>query len=488
MNFWNDTNIDNYVSYLSSRDIDKTHQDIIKKHNQRLDFVEKKKLENLVALRPPTKNQKNAVLSLAIGGEVAAKSVANRINLTYLQDCQDYSNSINTGYKLKKKLQDVHLLETLALLRTEPKQKKKRVIDKQTEANFRKRAAAKYHTLQYLPQLIALNSPLKNSYCNSLTCSESVISKDGNLHSAFCKNRWCQVCNRIKTANLINGYYPELDKINNKQFVTLTGQNVKAENLREMLKHYNKFWRKYYLKKMDQTKTIRRELILANSIKDEEAKEQISLIYKYLKIKGIKKIECTYNANIKSEWFDTYHPHLHILINGVDNATELLNEWLLYCEQNNIIVDKAAQCIKKVDSSICKELFKYFSKITSSTGKKTKDGKKESKVFIHSLDIMFNAMKGFQVFTAFGIDKKVDEDFVKQFYTSEVIDESWIWKKTDWISKDKNKFCGYSPSKFEKMRKKYIVFDKKATFINRMPKKHIEKIDGKTYYLIEKME
>jgi hypothetical protein len=491
MKFWDSINLDEALPLICDRsiiqietDIEKTHkklhESIIKKHSQRISWEEKTKLKNLIELRPPTQHQKNAILSLKFGG-----NCDKAIDLNVLKECQE---SPERWQKSTKKLDGLHLLDTLALLRTRLPVPPKKHIDDYTKAQLRKRAAAKYHTLQYLPALIKLNSPLKNSYCNTLTCSESIISKDGTLHSAYCKNRWCQVCNRIKTANLINGYQPELDKIENKQFVTITSQNVTAENLPAAIKHYNKWWRSFYLQKMDETKKIRRLLLVANKIGDEEAKEILKKEFDYLKIKGIKKIECTYNSNENSIWFDTYHPHAHILVNGLQNAIEMVASWEDYCIKNKLVIDKEAQKIKEVDSNICKELFKYFSKIASTTGKKTKQGKRESKIFIHALDIMFLAMRGLQVFTAFGINKIVDEDEVKPIYCDEGLDDVWNWLKNEWISKQSGKLTGYKPSKFEKSRKKYIVFDKKHQLLQQMPKKYVEKIDGYTYYINEKMQ
>ena len=456
MNFWQKIELDIAVPLICDRSIDKIHEEIIKKHNQKLDFTEKTKLKNLIALRPPTLSQKRAIKSLVNGGNCDMS-----IDINYLKSCQDKPY---TWQKTTKRVSNCDPLDTLALLRTkQPPPEKKDISDKKTISGLRKRAAAKYHTLQYLPGLIKLDSPLKNSYCNTLTCSESVISKNGMLHSAYCKNRWCQVCNRIKTANLINGYQPEIDQLQDKKFVTLSFANIAADELPKALRHHYIWWRSFYLKKMDDTKKIRRLLLIANKIGDNEAKGILSNEYRDLKLKGIRKVECTYNAI-----FDNYHPHQHILVDGKQNANEMLASWLSYCDKNGLKVDLAAQQIDDVGSNISKELFKYFTKIASSTGKK-KNGKKEQKVFVHALDIMFLAMRGLQVFTAFGIDKIVDEDEIKPIYDDEGLDDVWMWQKNDWVNDKKEKLSGYKPSKYEIERKKFIVYDKKYEILNRMP-------------------
>jgi hypothetical protein len=470
MKFWNDDKIKTALP-LCDRNIDNLHESILKKHREKLDWEQKEKLKNLISLRPPTKRQKKHILSLVIGGE-CDKS----INFKMLES---YQNNPTIFKSSSEKINDVHILDTLALLRTLSERPEKKEITKETKAILRKRAAAKYHTNQYLKYLIQLNSPLKNSYCNTLTCCESVISINGSLISAYCKNRWCQVCNRIKTANLINGYQPELEKIEDKKFVTLTFANCDEVDLIDNLKHYQKWWRMFYLKKMDETRKIRR--LIANCKKRNIDVYDLENEYRRIRLTGIKKIECTYNAITNQ-----YHPHIHLLVNGEKYATEILLSWFTYCTANNLKVNDAAQKIENVDSNVCKELFKYFSKINSSTGKNV-NGKKEKKIFIHALDAMFSAMKGYQVFTAFGIDKIVDEDEVKPIYENEETDEVYMWSKTDWITENKVKLSNYLPSTYEKNRRKYIVHDKKYTFKKRMPKRYVEKIENITYFVTENM-
>jgi len=477
MKFWTNDTIKSFAVPLLERDLDKIHQSILKKHAQKLDSEQKEKLKNLVALRSPSRHQKKAILSLSIGG-----NCDNTIDLDFLKDCQDNAKK---WHKQPKKYDGLHILETLALLRTRLKKPEKLTLTPEIKSKLRKRAASKYHTNQYLKHLIKLNSPLKNSYCNSVTCCESVISKNGSLHSAYCKNRWCQVCCRIKTANLTNGYRPELEKIKDQYFVTLSYQNVTSDNLPQALKHYQIWWRKFYLQKMDETKPIRR--LINKARKQGIDVTDLLEVFDNQKIKGIKKIECTYNSNANSIWYNTYHPHLHILINGFDNAEQMLNSWKQYCSDNDLKFDLQAQKSEKVVDDIYSELFKYMTKINSSTGKK-ENGKKENKIFIHALDIMFTAMKGYQVFTAFGINKIVDEDEVKPLYDDNGLDEVYIWKNNDWISKDKEKLSGYKPSKYEQGRRKYIVFDKRYQLKQKMPKKYIEKIDKTTYILTEKID
>jgi hypothetical protein len=471
--YWDEERIKERLDPLFSRTIDQIHKQICKKQNE-INYQKNKAIE-LNKLRPASKRDKAIVRNLN-SREIGC--IHKPIN--------EVLEKSDFKFKRGKNYDTLHTLDTLALLGTLPKQNEKLVLtDKKLQKSLHNRAKAKYHTLQYLPYLIKLNSPLKNSYCNTLTCSESIISKDGILNSAYCKNRWCQVCNRIKTANLINGYQPELEKLQEKRFCTFSFQNVKANDLTNALKHYNKWWRIFYLYQKDQLKKYHREL--KKAIKDGLDTYDLEQHIKDIRLAGIKKLECTYNSNENSNWYDTYHPHIHLLIRGEKMARDCKASWIKYCRKNGLKLDLQAQQIKEPDDNVCKELFKYFSKIASSTGKKTKKGHDIKKLFVHAMDQMFCSMKGFQVFTAFGIDKIVDEDFVAPEYTSDEIDDVCNWKKNDWFTKDNRPVSLYKPTVKDKNRKKYIVLDKTKCFIGRMPRNEIIKKDGWTYIIKEKM-
>jgi hypothetical protein len=472
--FWRDENLEKYLHKICDRNKDELHESI--KNKYKLIEETKNKAQKANELRPATKGQQIILKNL------------NYRDLGVIQEIN--SNSL-------------YSLETLAQLRTSPlevslgggvgvespHQPTLEEIQKQNR-RFNKIAAGKYETLQYLKPLIQLNSPLKNSYCNTLTCCESVLQANGKYVMSYCKNRWCMVCNHNKTAELINGYYYEIEAMKDKQFVTLTYQNVTAENIAPALKMYKNFWRQWYLKKMDETKPIRRILKKGKDLDCDT--EDLQDIFENQRIKGILKFECTYNANTQSKWFDTYHPHIHILIDGKKNAEQLQKDWLIFCKQNELIADPQAQKIKPCDNSIAKELFKYFTKISSSTGKVIVDEfgniDIEKKIYIHALDTMFQTMKGFQVFTAFGIKKmKKEEEEEKIKVDANDIENSFMWdpKKINWINHNKDKICNYKPSNYEKNRRKYIVNDKKKRFLNKMPKVIVVKNNGSTYIIRE---
>ena len=155
MKFWTEKNIKDFAQPLCDRSVDRIHQSILAKHRQRLDWEDRKKLKNLVDLRPPTQSQKTAVLSLSQGGECD-----RTIDSGFVKDCL---NHVPRWQKNTKKQEAIQGLDTLALLRTRVPAPEKKQIDAAVSSKLRKRAASKYHTNQYLPGLIALNSPLKNS-------------------------------------------------------------------------------------------------------------------------------------------------------------------------------------------------------------------------------------------------------------------------------------------------------------------------------------
>jgi len=133
--------------------------------------------------------------------------------------------------------------------------------------SLNKRAKSKYSQELIIKSLISLNNDYKEKYENTLNCGSVLLQTGNKITSRYCNNRWCKVCNRIRTAKLINGYAEQLDKLNNKYFVTLTLPNIGKNKLRE---------------------TIKQMLKGIRDIQENWRKQK-----KY-KIIGIRKLECTY--------------------------------------------------------------------------------------------------------------------------------------------------------------------------------------------------
>jgi len=211
------------------------------------------------------------------------------------------------------------------------------------------------------------------------------------MRSKYCNQRWCLVCNRIRTAKLMHGYLPSIDVMKDPQFVTLTRPNVKGSYLRA---------------------TFGTMQSTFAQCKDALRKQGITLV-------GIRKVETTYNA-IR----DDFHPHFHFIIDGKKEAEALKNEWL----KRNPKALQYLQDVKPCTDPI--ELFKYFTKLL------TKDGQ-----FIpEAMDKTFRAMKGKRVFQPFGGIKKQSEDVE----TEEATHCDWKEPQTEiWTFQSAGKFSDW---------------------------------------------
>lgn len=273
---------------------------------------------------------------------------------------------------------------------------------------LKKKAKNQYFSKELARHLSILDSPLNKSYRRTLfDCGAMLIQEGYKLTSRYCNARWCNTCNRIRTAKLINGYRKPLEAFTEPYFVTLTIPNVKKESLEISLKTM--------LKTIQLIVRSRRRLTTMN---------------------GIRKLECTYNA-IE----DSYHPHLHFIVDGEDNAKFLISEWL----NRNETAEHWCQDYRKADESTLMELFKYTTKIVSKAGK-------DFQIYIQPLDVIFQAMHKVRTFQPFGSVRMVSEDIddVKAdsydipFYESVV----WEWTGNDWQSMLTGEtLTGYQPSK-----------------------------------------
>lgn len=281
-----------------------------------------------------------------------------------------------------------------------------------------KRARAKFITNSLILNLVEVKeSKLIKSYWNSYHCATVLEQVGQEITSKYCNNRWCLVCNRIRTAKLIKSYYPTLKTLENPYFVTLTIPNVKDTLLSDkIIVMYNAF------------RTIQKRL----------NKHKIKLL-------GIRKFECTYNPDR-----DDFHPHYHFLISGENEAKILIDKWLEFFPE----CDAQAQDMRKANDNSVMELFKYFTKIFPS-----KKGNRKA-IKISALNTIFEAMQNKRVFQSLGIKaiKEVDNEEVTnleaQIY-QEVENElvTWIWKQKDWLdlqelhnSGEIVSLTGYEPS------------------------------------------
>jgi Replication protein len=279
---------------------------------------------------------------------------------------------------------------------------------------LRKRARAKYYSSAVAKGLYSLDTDLKKSYGQTAwNCATSIEQKGEKFTSKYCNQRWCVVCNRIRTAKLIKGYEPVLSQFQDLQFVTLTIANVKAQFLRKAIKEM-----------LASCRAIQK----ASQKKHERNPSALQLI-------GIRKVECTYNhiAN-------TFHPHLHFLIQGKEAAEHLKAEWLKHYHN----ASECSQDIRPATEGSSSELFKYFSKMVTKV-----DG--EALTLLEPLDVIFTAMRGLRTFQPIGLKKHVSEDI--EALQAETIEGAepqtalWVWSYFDWVNLDTAEaLTGHLPS------------------------------------------
>lgn len=293
------------------------------------------------------------------------------------------------------------ILDTLAQPRKSDKKAGKNTL--------KRRAVAKFITNEMLYSLVDQDSTLHQSYWNSFHCSESLVQNGKKITGKYCNNRWCIVCNRIRTAKLINGYLPAIkNEIIAPYFVTLTIPNVGGSDLKA---------------------TIREMIVSFIRIKD-------VFRHKRSELRGIRKVECTYNARENS-----FHPHFHMIVDGELAAAELIDRWLKAYPQAN----RAAQDMRPADEGSMIELFKYTTKLVTKSDIKREDGKAEINIYPEALDVIFKALYKIRTFQAYGGITKVPvsediEEIQAELFTDldALTAEVWNWIQpvSDWVSTD----------------------------------------------------
>lgn len=287
-----------------------------------------------------------------------------------------------------------------------------------------KRARRKYFSESFTLRLIDASkdnprSVLTKSYWNTYHCARQLqVCADGKIKGHYCKNRWCLVCNAIRTAKLIRTYQPVLDDWDDAYMVTLTVPNCKGLDLKNTLEYMY-----YYFTQCKNTFKCRK-----------------------LDFVGVRKLECTYNA-VTNE----YHPHFHFIVRGKEISHILIDEWLKRVHY----ASRKAQDVRKAEDGSAMELFKYFSKVISSTGKSSvadtiSSSRPKSTVYADAQDIIFNAVRRKRVFQPFGFKINVGnaDDKQEELTKSDVIAiAEWDKDFHDWFRDDTGEaLTNYRPS------------------------------------------
>jgi len=267
-------------------------------------------------------------------------------------------------------------------------------IPADTARDLKKRAVRVAKTKKLIYPLIDLHSPIENQYWQSYHCCRDLKQEGQYLTAKYCNKRWCFECNAIRAAKMINGYKPVFEKFPGTQFVTLSRPNVSADKLLTEVEDL-----------VHTFELVRRHL-----------RER-----KNMNLKGIRKLEVTYNNRVNS-----FHPHFHLIVDCLATAKMIVNEWLF----RNPTASAEAQHIRKADEGSYIEMFKYVTKeiVKPQTPAEAKD-------------LIFQSINGKRIYQAFGIKKHISEDvdeIQRQAYGMLNYATYKVWyfdeKREDWFS------------------------------------------------------
>lgn len=286
--------------------------------------------------------------------------------------------------------------------------KKLPVLCKNIDA-LQKRAKRKFINNPVLLHLIGLNSPLKDKYLSSLSCSSLVKQQsDNKITSKYCKRPWCTICAPIRTAIRINNYSKCLSELSNLQLTTLTLPNVPVCEIKKSIQHFRKVFKQFR----------------------DSFNKRTGLVFK-----GVYNFEITYNATTSFA-----HPHIHIIHEGLEVVNILQKDGSQ--KQTNILIDywlkneKTSKLVAQ-DTRPCTDLIEGFKYTSKSVYSKRIDGKKQIVIPVVFLDKMYQQLVGVRCFQPFGIKAQTEANEDKQMdnltaYELQKPVGSYIWKRHDW--------------------------------------------------------
>lgn len=218
---------------------------------------------------------------------------------------------------------------------------------------------------------------------------------DGTIQTRYCGTRFCQVCNGIRTAILFKRLISEMKKSPKWFMVVLSAQNCPGEELRNDIHHKKECW-----KKID-------KLFKNNKVK---------------KGNGFYTYEVTHNSKE-----NTFHPHIHILVDNEITANMMLDHWLKLNAPGKAkryaLRDKGNKVIEmrpgnQEHEEMLLELIKYATK-PGKTDQHTNDIHINAKALV----TIYQALEGFQIFQTFGtfrgIKDLTEEEVSKELESQE---------------------------------------------------------------------
>jgi hypothetical protein len=295
--------------------------------------------------------------------------------------------------------------------------------------NFGKRARVKFLTEAMAVGLANVpGSKLTKSYWNTYYCSSVLHKKGDSLTGKYCKNRWCLVCCRIRSAQLIKQYAPVLESWPEKHLVTLTVPNCSESALlatvRDMKAGFD---------------TIRRGFTMQHRRKQRATP-----------LVALRKLEATHNPDL-----DNYHPHFHLVVPNLATANELRAAWLLQFPS----AKWKGQDVRPANAGASHELFKYFTKLVTTQSK-------ERFIRLAPLNVIFEAIANQRTFQPFGVPKTqevVTDDEATALAEELNIDAvfEWVQSQADWVDKTSGEMLtNYQPSpQFRKFVESKIVYN-----------------------------
>ena len=237
-------------------------------------------------------------------------------------------------------------------------------LSKSHETQYKSALRKNYTNIKLKLLIDATDDKLwKERYWDAWHCKRVILQQGNKLKSSLCRRRWCQTCNRIKTAEMLHAYKQPLLDLGALYFVTLTAPTVCERELRSVVKKRIKAFQR---------------------IKDNMRKNY------GMKINGMRKLEVTHTKG-------KYHPHFHLIIQGKEEAETLLKLWLAQFPSAN----KHAQNITAIQTANEKsfiELFKYASK----------DAVKD-KTSAQSAHIIYMALYSIRTIQPYGKLHKIEE-------------------------------------------------------------------------------
>ncbi len=316
------------------------------------------------------------------------------------------------------------VLDTTAQLRQSP------------ATTLQNRARSKYLTDAIVEGLVRLGerTPLRFAYASTARCAAELVQEGVKVQGKYCRQRWCLVCNRIRTAKLISAYLPEMATWTDPHFVTLTIPNVQGRELHAVVR-----------------KMLETMRPIARAIRHTDG----------LELKAVRKLETTYSVGRGD-----YHPHLHLIVNSEEAAHALKRRWMKAFPAADAKAQDVRGC---AGPKAMRELFKYFTKLVI----RGLDGERTAPPPL-ALDTMFKAVKGLRTFQPMGFKSRVTLDANDEAIeldagtVSPIKPDSrglirWQWIGEDWIDYGSGELLsGFTPTVSMRELVKRITADARA--------------------------